>query len=112
MNGKKFEEGNYDHGKKVGKWVNWFQSGDTLSLIHCENGLYRIWFKSGQKQIVGYVKDGEKHGVWKEFYITGNVLSEGSYENGVKKGQWRYYFENGEKMRFIDMENGKLFEKL
>ena len=98
MNENKFEEGDYSNGEKVGEWFNYFESGDTLSQINYENGVYRMWFYSGQKQVVGQVKDGEKEGLWTEYIeiYYGYVKSQGNYSQGLKNGVWLSHNESNE----------------
>jgi lysozyme len=52
-------------------------------------------------QINQYDLDGEKDGVWLEFYddddeLYGTIESKQSYKNGKKDGIWEYYLESGE----------------
>ena len=42
----------------------------------------------------GYV-DGQKQGLWKEFYRNGKIKSEITYLNNVPSGTARLYYENG-----------------
>jgi hypothetical protein len=48
-----------------------------------------------------YNNDGEKDGIWLEFYdeddeLYGSLESKQSYKNGEKDGVWEYYLESGE----------------
>jgi GH24 family phage-related lysozyme (muramidase) len=53
------------------------------------------------KRINQYDNDGEKDGIWLEFYdeddeLYGALESKQSYKNGKKDGVWEYYLESGE----------------
>lgn len=40
------------------------------------------------------LNDGQKQGLWREYYNDGKLKSEGSYENNNKSGKWKYYYRN------------------
>ena len=49
-----------------------------------------------------------KNGVYKEFFNNGNIKIDGQYINGDKSGLWTEYFREGGTMRiFYANENGK-----
>ena len=51
---------------------------------------------------------GVKNGVHKEFFNNGSIKIDGQYINGDKSGLWIEYFREGSKMRMFDVnENGK-----
>lgn len=53
--------------------------------------------QTGNKQEEGNYLDGEKDGLWTEYYEeNGNVYSKGEYKNGFKKGNWTKYDKQGE----------------
>lgn len=75
----RWEEGltsyEYVDGKKNGKWIKYYQSGNLRGE--------------------GYYEDGMKTGVWIENYENGNIKSTGSYKKGRQIGQWLSFYKNG-----------------
>ncbi len=67
-------EGEFDNGKKVGKWNYYFDSKKLKSEIH-------------------YAND-ELNGKTINYIENGNIKSEGDYSNGNKIGKWTYYYNN------------------
>lgn len=63
--------------RKYGRWVYYY---DTLHT---------------KKFSEGYYIDGQKQGLWKEYYRNGNLKSEIMYLNNVPSGAARLYYENG-----------------
>lgn len=52
-------------------------------------------FKNGILTGEGIIKeDGNKEGLWKEFYPDGKIKSEGKYDNGKQVGEWKFYHQN------------------
>jgi S1-C subfamily serine protease/antitoxin component YwqK of YwqJK toxin-antitoxin module len=68
--------GEFDNGKKVGKWNYYFDSKKLKSEIH-------------------YAND-ELNGKTINYIENGNIKSEGDYSNGNKTGKWTYYFDNSD----------------
>ena len=42
-----------------------------------------------------YVKNGEVHGSYNQYYLNGNIEIQGQLNNGVKNGKWVYYDQDG-----------------
>jgi antitoxin component YwqK of YwqJK toxin-antitoxin module len=61
-----------------GKYIRYHDDG-TLSKVY-EKGSYL---------------NGNKNGVWEEYYDNGQLLSKCSYLNGEMDGVWEYYNEDG-----------------
>jgi len=40
--------------------------------------------------------DGERHGLWRDYYEDGVKSAEGNYVNGRKEGICKWWWENGE----------------
>jgi len=88
-NGNKQGEGRYSHGKRVGDWKWWHESGSVQSLGN-------------------YGKDGKFNGEWKSFYENGQLAGERNYKSGKKVGQWKWYFDNGKKSAVEQYMNDSL----
>jgi uncharacterized protein len=41
-------------------------------------------------------EEGNKEGLWEEYYLDGSLRARGNYLNNKKTGEWVYYHENGE----------------
>lgn len=42
------------------------------------------------------VKEGKRHGRYREYYENGKLKLRGKYGNNIPKGTWKYYTEEGE----------------
>ncbi len=88
-NGNKQGEGNYNHGKRVGYWKWWYESGSVQVLDN-------------------YGEDGTLDGEWKSFYESGQLKGEGNYKNGKFNGLWKWYYKNGKKSALERYKEGTL----
>lgn len=53
-------------------------------------------YETGETHIEVELKDGLKHGDYKEFYKNGELKISGEFKKGVQTGTWKAYDENGE----------------
>lgn len=51
--------------------------------------------------------DGEKDGLWKEYFDNGKLMIIGNYIEGKKDGIWKEYFENGQLSSKSNYAHGK-----
>ena len=51
----------------------------------------------GEKDFEGSYKDGEKDGLWTDWYENGQKKSERNYKYGFDIGSWTSWYENGQK---------------
>ena len=42
------------------------------------------------------VKEGKRHGRYREYYENGKLKLRGKYANNLPKGTWKYYTDEGE----------------
>ena len=42
------------------------------------------------------IKEGKRHGRYREYYENGKLKFRGKYANNQPKGTWKYYTEEGE----------------
>lgn len=54
-----------------------------------------FYYESGQKEVEGEFKKGERHGKWTYWYENGNKWSEGEFKNGLSHGFRKVYHSNG-----------------
>ncbi len=121
-NGKLLRDENYTKGILNGAFVELSETGDTLVTGNYYNGQEDgIWkYKIGDQYWTGkyafgaeaeewnyfyhpemklkvtcsYVQ-GERHGIYKEFYLDGTLKEQGEYLMGKKQKDWKYYEEDG-----------------
>ena len=71
-----------------------------------KNGLYKEWYSNGnQKKVEGSYEDGEKNGLIREWYSSGNQKFEGSYKDGEKDGLFMEW-DTEDVMNLHKYENG------
>ena len=63
--------GKMKDGKKEGKWIYWYPSGQKKSVLTYKDekldGLWNMWYDNGQKRVEGTYKDGKlvkRIGMW------------------------------------------------
>lgn len=114
-------EGDFDNGKKNGKWEYKYPSGKISasgSFLNDEAvGKWNYFFEDGTTSSTGEFAGGKKEGYWATFNPNGSVKSEINYkngtgeyrefhpdgklkvkgmiENGVNQGKWEYFFNDG-----------------
>jgi hypothetical protein len=52
-------------------------------------------YNANAKVEEGKYLDGQKEGLWTEYYPDGKIKSKGEYSKGKKIGKWAIYDENG-----------------
>ena len=45
--------------------------------------------------MTGEYVEGDRHGVWRHFFVDGSVRSEGAYDKGLVDGAWTWYRSTG-----------------
>jgi antitoxin component YwqK of YwqJK toxin-antitoxin module len=92
------EEGRYEHGKRVGPWVQWYTKGgkqlhkrwERSYVAGALDGKSTKWDDKENIQEVGTYSGGSKQGVWQE-YLYGLLKEEETYVNNVKNGPSTHY---------------------
>jgi hypothetical protein len=65
-----------------------------------KSGVWIEYFENGQIEVTGaYNEQGKKTGLWEEFYENGLPASKGMYENDVKIGKWMNWDADGKKTK-------------
>ncbi|MBL4705704.1 MAG: hypothetical protein JKY54_14360, partial [Flavobacteriales bacterium] len=134
-NGRAFEKGNYDHGKRIGAWKSFSRDGKLytegsfeadkmtgLWKTHFEDGgwceqVYSVskrdganncYYPNGQLRISGYYRMGKSIKAYKTFYEDGKAKEVGNYnEEGNKRGEWKTYHDNEKPAGSILYVNGE-----
>lgn len=111
QNGQLALKGEYSGGKKINKWVQWYESGKIENEAFFENdslnGAFKQWYENGQKKAEGVVKMGKKTGQWDQWFEDGKMASRQSYlDNGKLNGNQFFWHENGKKSYEVSYLNG------
>lgn len=85
------QEGEYQNGKKNGKWIQWY-----------ENGV--IWSE-------GIFKDGLREEKTIVYHKNGNLNYTGFYKAGKPDGEWTFYNKNEEKVKIVIYRDGKIIKQ-
>ncbi|MBN1598477.1 MAG: hypothetical protein JW894_09300 [Bacteroidales bacterium] len=68
----------------------------------------RIYSDNGELLSVGLIDiEGNKKGIWKNYYLDGSIKETGEYVNNLKEGRWTYYFNNGQIEQIGEFVKGK-----
>lgn len=116
--------GQFNHGRKHGRWTTWNIEGDVESEIQykkgvrygpyatwhsghtpiacikgqyvCDqkNGLWQCFFADGQPKTEQVFFQGQANGMYKEWAATGVMKKEGVYRRGQRNGYWKTYHPN------------------
>lgn len=85
--------------KTKGKWVvDYFISGEKAQEVYHVNGkkdgMYSLFYKTGELKTTGKYINGKKEGIWKTFSKHGKIKEKGKYQNGEKVGIWKTFYKN------------------
>ena len=69
------------------------------------------FFDDGSVKYKIELKNGLKHGTYKEYYPGGNIRVKGKYKRDLREGSWRLYDEDGNLIEEILFSEGKEEEK-
>lgn len=85
----------------VGKWEEWYGSGEKKAeysfLDGLEQGERKTWYPSGQLAEQGEMRFGKQEGIWKMWYESGSPMAETAYEKGIETGERIHWYESGKK---------------
>jgi len=86
-NGKPKIKGQYDDGKRVGKWEYWYPSGNRMLTEEYERG--------------------ELQGRFTMWYTNEVKRMEGDFRHNKQVNQWTYYKKDGSILKKVDYIDGK-----
>lgn len=72
-----------------------------------EQGMWKLFFASGELQAEGEFIDGQRTGQWKFYFFDGKLGQKGTYRDGLPNGQWTWYYANGDVKRDEGYRRGK-----
>ncbi|PKP19254.1 MAG: hypothetical protein CVU05_11805 [Bacteroidetes bacterium HGW-Bacteroidetes-21] len=64
--------------------------------------------ENGQIIVEEHFENGLAHGLWKEWYKTGEKKFEGAFVNGKNDGVWIQWFADGKIQRKLTFKNGQI----
>ena len=105
--GKLEETVNYVNDKKDGVSIEYAQDGRIITIKQ-----YRKGSIAERQKINRYNDQGEKEGIWLEFYEGIKTKNEATYKNGLLNGYYKEYNTKGMLVLTLLYENGKLVEKV
>jgi antitoxin component YwqK of YwqJK toxin-antitoxin module len=74
LSGKKAKESYVIKGKKEGKFVEFYATGEV--------------------KVIGEFENGFREGMWKTYYNNGKIKEKGKYSSGEKIGVWKLFYKN------------------
>lgn len=88
------EEGDYTDGMRTGLWKTWYEPGVIAAEIEYDqdlmNGKYTIYYDNHVIKRTGKCINGERDGIWYEYYDTGELVLTTLYKEG-KELRWNNY---------------------
>ena len=69
-------------------------------------GVATISYKDGLLSSSRTYKDGEKNGLWREWYENGQIEYEDYFQNGLEHGESQGWYEDGQKEYEWNFKNG------
>ncbi|MFT4600032.1 MAG: antitoxin component YwqK of YwqJK toxin-antitoxin module [Arenicella sp.] len=104
-----FEDGaikktlNFDNDKESGIGLEYNKDGIVIVEEEYNNGYLRNTKKFNQLD-----EEGNKTGVWREYFGNGEIKSETSYKGGLKDGLMKEFDKDGKLLTINEMENGQV----
>ena len=75
---------------------NGVPEGTTREYNSDGNVIKSYLYKNGVITGEGIIKeDGNRDGLWKDYYPDGKLKAEGNYDNGKQTGEWKFYHPDG-----------------
>tara|TARA_Y100000994_G_scaffold159072_1_gene130365 strand:+ start:181 stop:1131 length:951 start_codon:yes stop_codon:yes gene_type:complete len=113
FNGNKKERKKFINNKKDGD--HWDYSEDGLYYIvigwsnDVKHGVYRETFDLPNRKVIknitkisGYYQEGQKSGLWTEYWETGNVKTTANWQDGKLNGDYKHYRDRSVKDKYVD----------
>lgn len=98
-NGDTSSIANHHDGNFIGKATFFYKEGrknfeETYDSLGRSNGIFYLWYETGQIKQSGKKEDGKMNGEWKTYYENGKVESTVFFDNNKKNG-WRLTYSSG-----------------
>ncbi len=97
---------NYLNGKKNGRTFEYNNKGTIITIFEYNKG------RLINRELINRIdKNGEKQGVWKEFYEDGKVNIEKGFKNNELDGYYKKYDQKGNLILTLRYRNGIIVEE-
>ncbi len=97
--GQKLTNETYSGGILEGKFVTFYQSGDTTEILFYNNGLkegsWKQYYKNGVLKTNGFFVNDTLNDTITYHFKNGAVQSAGKYFKGLMDGKWTHFNEEG-----------------
>lgn len=77
-----------------------------------KTGLWREYYNSGKLAAISLYMYGKLHGYYKSFHENGNVWAVGNYNHGNKDGEFEIFNPQGKLILLHHYENDKLTKEI
>jgi antitoxin component YwqK of YwqJK toxin-antitoxin module len=111
--GELYVEGEFDHGKAVGKWTYHHPNGKIAKEVTYKagrpDGEVKVYNEEGELVSRREYIAGARHGVWQTYSEDGEQkLLEQTYKEGKPDGDFRTWFKNGQLRQQMTFVDGKI----
>jgi antitoxin component YwqK of YwqJK toxin-antitoxin module len=86
------------------------KSEPDMVIDDLDGSRHEAFFDNGNIRLSVELKNGVKHGTYKEYYENGEMKVRGRYRNDLMDGTWRYFDENGKVSEIREYQEGELKE--
>lgn len=87
---------------------NWLLIADSYLVVDLKKDKFIENYASGQVKVEFEVKDGFRHGEYREYHENGELKIKGEYTDDKKSGVWKFYSTKGKLIQKKEYKNGEL----
>lgn len=80
---------------------------EEISVNDLDARKQQDFYENGELQRTISIKNGLKHGLFREYYENGELKVKGRFREGEMDGTWRFYDEEGKLLKKVRYRNGK-----
>ncbi len=96
---------------KQGLYTAYYPDGSLREESRYEkdtlNGERKLYYETGQLQILENYSRGQFEGIYQAFYENGQLEQEGTYVANEMSGDWKRYYDTGELMEVVSFKNNE-----
>lgn len=108
-------EERYYRGAKQGIWRIYYDSGQVFSEINyandMKNGSWKEYFEDKSIRLSAFYDNDLLTGDYILYSLTGTVLSKGNYKDGHREGEWITYNDKGQKEHVEFIRDGWVYKE-
>lgn len=107
------EQGSYLNNKRHGYWKFFYNDGKVRSERLYHSGImvdkWKYYFNNGNVQYdAEYDSNGNKSGIWSEYYANGRLKQRGRFDKNSRTGEWLQYYGSGKLQSTCNFQNDRL----